>query len=171
MSTTEETTETAEVVEETVELQEAEGWKPPLLQISKTTSIGETTQTIRVELAEGGPFPTSGDVTAFAAAVVEQLDGGERTPAPRFELTVSPLSPEKAKSVKSYLESRLKPKPVDELQEQLARAEAHEAECPGDHSGEVDRLRALVKDANRSKDVADAAAAAAADAEKKDGDA
>ena len=142
-------------VDETVHEDTTEvGWPAPLLSLSKTTTVGEYTETVRIEVQDGGWGKNTGDLAVLGDAFVQALTDAARPPV--TQLRVSPMPDGLAAAIKKTLLDRPRaaeePKPTQEqLEEALAEAEYDAAECSRQHGDRLAELRRLVEKARRDE--------------------
>lgn len=160
--------ELTEVEETTVQSTELEaGYIAPMLTISRTRSVGEDTDSVRVELHQCDLIDSPGAVITFADTTLRALmaeDTPSAATATTVQFSVTPVTPEMVSALQQHLVKErgvaqaVPPATEVELQEALDRAEHDAAESAREHGKQVGYLRDLIVQARKDKRVADAAA-------------
>lgn len=155
-------------VEETTEVESESEYVAPLLFISRTRSVGEHTDSIRIELQESKVMDSPGAVISFAESALRALQV-EESPAAgshNIEMHFLRLSPEMQAVLQQRVEQAMRPTDTavaapapsaKDLQEALEDAHRRKAESDREHDRQVGDLRALILQARSDKAAADKA--------------
>lgn len=141
----EQNTETVEEVEET----DLDGYISPAVSIIRSRSIGEHSDSLRVEIRDVDDFATAGDLIALVDAVLARLVDDQDDDPTGFELEFRAVPPEVAKHLKAAMDRLRMTKVKDEggveaLELELACATEHDEQCPADHAERLKYLRGLI---------------------------